>query len=672
VTRASSKTAADAVFHFFGGKGGVGKTTCAAAYAIAAARRRRTLVISVDPAHSLGDALGRKLGVTPRGVRLPGGGRLDAVELDADASLRRWRQRHAATLETIALGGTYLDEEDVESFLRLSVPGVDELFGLVEIVRLGRAGAYGETVVDTAPTGHALRLLETPETLGSLAAALDAMQAKRRAVADALGAASVGDEADALVEWLRDAATELIALLRDPVRCRFTWVALPEPVAVAEAIRGVQALGRLGIDVAEIIVNRVTPPSRGTCRTCATRRALEERAIDTLAHSVRVRRLRRLSAFASEPRGIRALTEIGEWIASGRSAGPGRRRAFTADIRRAPAGGDVVRSVPAAAEEHLPSSVRLFLVCGKGGVGKTTAACALALRAARVRPRDRVLLLSIDPAHSLGDALGTPIGDRERSVPGGPANLRLRELDARLSFERQREGFGEAADRLFDRLRGGSALDAVYDREVVRRLLEFAPPGLDELAAIAAVVDALVPDRASQTAPCDLIVADTAPTGHALRLLQMPGVALDWIHALLAVMLKYRPIVGLGQMAAELTRLAGGLRRLRALLVDPRATRALVVTRAGVLPTAETSRLLRGLRRLGIDVPTVLVNAIGDSACPRCSAPDEVSAISAVRRVCGPRRVPRCAIIVAPVEVPPPRGPEALAAWGGRWRRLDG
>ncbi|MEZ0227241.1 MAG: ArsA family ATPase, partial [Planctomycetota bacterium] len=151
-------------FRFFSGKGGVGKTTTATAFAIARAEEGRSgLLISTDPAHSLANALDAKVGPKPRRVKVKKG-RLDALELDADAALERWLDERRATLGTIAERGTYLDKEDVEKFLRLSLPGVDELVGLLELVRVGREHEVDLVVVDTAPTGHTLRLLEMPAT----------------------------------------------------------------------------------------------------------------------------------------------------------------------------------------------------------------------------------------------------------------------------------------------------------------------------------------------------------------------------------------------------------------------------------------------------------------------------------------------------------------------------
>jgi arsenite-transporting ATPase len=152
---------------FFGGKGGVGKTTCAASAAVRAANEgARVLIVSTDPAHSLADALEQQLGPEARRVR-GASGELYAAELDADRALGRWLRARDEAFHTIASRGTYLDDEDIDRLLSLSFPGVDELVGLVELTRLANVRPYDEVIVDTAPTGHTLRLLEMPETLGA-------------------------------------------------------------------------------------------------------------------------------------------------------------------------------------------------------------------------------------------------------------------------------------------------------------------------------------------------------------------------------------------------------------------------------------------------------------------------------------------------------------------------
>ena len=121
-------------------------------------RRRReggVLLVSTDPAHSLGDALGVSLSSARRRVAPS----LDAVELDAPRAFARWLKEHRRPLGEILEHGTWLDRQDVDALLDLSVPGVDELIGMIEIDRLATRFSYDVIVVDTAPTGHTLRLL---------------------------------------------------------------------------------------------------------------------------------------------------------------------------------------------------------------------------------------------------------------------------------------------------------------------------------------------------------------------------------------------------------------------------------------------------------------------------------------------------------------------------------
>jgi arsenite-transporting ATPase len=704
-------------FRFFGGKGGVGKTTTAAATALAAAEHgRRVLLVSTDPAHSLGDALERRLSPRPSRIATRRGS-LTAVELDADRALERWLAARRRPLRTIAARGTFLDEDDVDRLLALSLPGVDELIGLVELHRLAMAaprvtvGAAGrsaaeansetirrasrggasaeasgemfrrasrggasaeasgemfqDVVVDTAPTGHTLRLLAMPDTLARIAGVLADMLAKHRFLGESLAGAHRRDAADALVAEIEGHARALHALLRDPARCRFTWVLLPEPLALEEARDGIRALEEAGITVDEIIVNRVTPTG-GRCPLCAARAAAEQQVIARLPALFPRRRLSRLPAFDLEPRGLAALRRVDRSASRGTSWGR-RPTVRGEDVRREKRNArPTTTDTPAWLDALAPPGVRVLAFAGKGGVGKTSAAAAVAVALAERRPGARLLALSTDPAHSLGDALGLSLGDDERPVTG-VSGLSARELDAEAAFALRRERYRASVDEVFDALLRGSRFDVAYDRDVVRELIDLAPPGLDELFGILSLVDAVL---GRDGTAYDVVVLDTAPTGHALRLLAMPDAALEWVHALLAILLKYRAVVGLGELASDLLDVARDLRELAALLRDPARTRVVAVTRPAALPRLETVRLLRGLRRLRVAVGAVLVNAVTAPACPRCRRAAavearEITALGAAIRSAAGRRY---AMIAAPVEAPPPRGVADLARWLRRWR----
>jgi arsenite-transporting ATPase len=363
--------------------------------------------------------------------------------------------------------------------------------------------------------------------------------------------------------------------------------------------------------------------------------------------------LRIVPAARAEPVGPAALKTIGRALAR-RSRPPRARRMppRAANLAPATAAGDS----PSWLDRIAPRGTRLVAVCGKGGVGKTTCAATIALALAARAPRSRVLVLSVDPAHSLGDVLGARLDDREREVTSAPRNLRARELDAAGAFAAERARYRDRVAALFDRLTGGGAIDTAFDRAVVQDLVDLSPSGLDELVALASLGRALPRYRT--------VVLDTAPTGHALRLLALPETALAWVHALMAILLKYRRVIGLGDAAAELLDLAQKLRRLDALLRDRRAARFVVVTRAAALPRLETLRLRSGLRRLGMPPVATVVSALATAGCAACG-PRARAEAAELKRLAG--RAERDVMLGAPACYPPPRGPGALQQLGRTW-----
>lgn len=626
-------------------------------------------MISTDPAASLGDALGLRLTGSPRRVPLPRGS-LHALEVSSHDAFARWLRPRRRVLETIALRGTWLDQADVRALLRQSLPGIDEIAALLEILRHGRSRKFDVIVVDTAPTGHTLRMLAMPDTLSAVARVFDDMQAKHRAMVEALRSVAVEDDADEMIRRLQQDAQTLTELLRNDGVTEVSLVTLPETLAVEETLDAARSLLDMDITIAQAIVNRVTqtPPQR--CSWCDARRRIERDAISVLAAGCQslsgaferpIPRFALVSERRTEPIGPRALRMVARELRKPASL-PGRRRTpkprGQAHLAVLPKRGRMPARLP---------SVRLLMFGGKGGVGKSTCAAAAALQLARTQPRRRILLVSTDPAHSLADVLEAPVSDAPRQV-AGLANLDVRELDASFALDSIRTRYTASVDAVFDRLVRGSAVDVTHDRIVMRDLLDLAPPGLDELAAVLELMDLL--GTAESPGKYHVVVMDTAPTGHAVRLLQMPETVQEWTRMLMRLLLKYQPVVGMGELGEALVRLSRGVGRLRAMLADPDAAQFIVVTRAAALPRAETVRLVRALRRLQIRVPAIIVNAVGGGDCDRChaGARREVREIDALVKLA--RANSGKGVVMAPAAVPPPAGALALEAWRGHWRAI--
>jgi arsenite-transporting ATPase len=249
----------DTTYHLFGGKGGVGKTTCAAAHALTlAAEGARTLIVSTDPAPSLGDVLGERLTSQPRRIR-SGGAALFATEINAARAMQRWLRARRATLEAIALRGTWLDERDISALLSLTLPGIDEVAALLELLRFGESARYDAIVIDAAPTGHTLRMLALPDTMSGVARVFDHMQQKHRVMVHALRGAWRPDDADVLIRQLQEDAQSLGQLLRSNDRTHVSWVTLAEQLSVEETMDALAWLSAEHMTVGRIIVNGIRP-----------------------------------------------------------------------------------------------------------------------------------------------------------------------------------------------------------------------------------------------------------------------------------------------------------------------------------------------------------------------------------------------------------------------------
>ncbi|MDN5859431.1 MAG: ArsA family ATPase, partial [Pseudonocardia sp.] len=305
----------------FTGKGGVGKTTLAAATAARLARSgRTTLVVSTDPAHSLGDALEADLGGEPAEIA-PG---LHAAHIDSRALLESSWGTLQAHLRTV-LAGAGVDELVADELTVL--PGVEDILALGEVARAAEQGPWDVVVVDCGPTAETLRLLGLPEAIGGYLERL--FPAHRRAVRGVLVGMSGGNGKEAAATWdaTIDALDGLAAhlrglreLLADHSRTSIRLVLTPERVVAAESRRTLTALALHGLRVDGVVVNRLQPrppPSlRGPAARWLRERHTEQQAVladmnATLAAMDDVE-VRTAPYTAAEPIGVAALLAVAD------------------------------------------------------------------------------------------------------------------------------------------------------------------------------------------------------------------------------------------------------------------------------------------------------------------------------------------------------------------------
>jgi len=602
---------------FVGGKGGVGKTTLAAAIALAVATRhpeRKVLLLSTDPAHSLGDALGETL-TWPTPLH-----NLRLLELKAERVFAEFRERHQEGLRKIALRGTLLDEADVRPFLEAGLPGLDELAALKVIAETVRTGNADHLIVDTAPTGHTLRLLALPDIIRQWREALDSLMAKHRLMAALYARRYMPDEADALIGELRDIHTLFRETVSNAARTAFVVVMNPDPLSLWETRRLVEALSQLGVTVPCVVVNKVLPGG-SACGVCARLHDRQAEWRDKARAELRCR-LFEVPCWPVEPRGRQALMALGELLLAGRAlpcvargAAPAMQKA---EGRRQKA--EIQNPEFKIQNPDVPLALAhasVMLVCGKGGVGKTTVASALAVRLAG-HAGARVLLFSTDPAHSLSDAFGLRFGPEPTRVVQG---LDAVEVDPIGCLEHLRETYRREMADFFASLFRSELLDSTLDRQAMERLIDLSPPGLDEIMALAEL------SRYMPTQEYDKFVIDTPPTGHFLRFLELPGLMRAWLRAFFGIFLKYKTLSRIPKIRALLVNLSKEIKEFQGVLATAGTTLVLPVAVPTALAFEQTRDLLRRTGQLGMTARVGVLNRLTllKPGCADCAGRADVS-----------------------------------------------
>ncbi|CAN5350638.1 arsenical pump-driving ATPase [soil metagenome] len=518
-------------FLFFTGKGGVGKTSLSTAAAIALADAgRRVLLVSTDAASNLDEMLGVRLSNQP--VPVPAVAGMSVLNIDPDAAAEAYRLRVLAQLDADAS-----DDERATVREQLSGACTTEIAAFDEFAAL-LAGegdsAYDHVIFDTAPTGHTLRLLSLPKAWSGFLAGNDR------------GASCLGPHSGLKMQEARFNAA--LAALSDAALTTVVLVTRPDPRPMQEAARTAEELRTLGLSNQRLVINGVFHASRPDDPTA---RALEALGIQAIAQMP--------DALARLPRDevpLRAFDTVG-----------------LSALRALLGGGAVPASAPLALAAELPAEPLsrladelaamghgLIMIMGKGGVGKTTIASALAV--GLVQRGHGVHLTTTDPAAHVAETLN-----------GSLPNLKVGRIDPRAETE------AYIAKIMATR---GKALD---EQGKALLLEDLQSPCTEEVAVFHAF------SRVVNEARSAFVVLDTAPTGHSLLLMDATGA----YHR---------------QMMQQYENSSNGMHLITPLmrLQDASMTHVILVTLPEVTPVSQAAALQEDLRRAKIEPWAWVIN----------------------------------------------------------------
>ena len=589
-------------FILFGGKGGVGKTTCAAATALYLAKTnpdKNILVFSTDPAHSLSDSFDLLIGDEVTAIK--GFENLYGLEIDTKRLQEKFRQEHDVDIFDLATRAMYFDKDILLDFFSFSLPGMDELMAVMKTIDLLNAGEYDLVILDTAPTGHTIRLLGYLDQMLEQINVMEKSQEKYRYVEARFRGRYLKDEADEFLDRLKGDIKGIKSILTDSNATEFIVVAAPEAMGVYETERLLTALKKNKIPVNHIIVNGVNPHVE--CDFCTSRRENQEKYIKEMEEKFSEYDIIEMPLFPHEVRGAENLSEFAS-VLFGKAYEYKPRPIERLELRRA---------VKSKMPDLLGKDLQFLFFGGKGGVGKTTCAAATALYLAKINPYKKILIFSASPVHSLSDSFEREVGDKGAAIL---PNLFALERDAKKIFEDFKKRYIEEINAVFDALEGEKGtVDLSFERHTTLDLFSLTPPGLDEIMALAKIMEF------TETQKYDLFVLDTAPTGHLLRLLELPDIVVKWFDKLIKMLRKYRGRMRIAETIKLLLETKKKIRATQGTLTDSEKTEFVTVTIPEAMGIFETKRLLQELRSLRIPSEYIIINRVlPPSTCSFCSS----------------------------------------------------
>lgn len=518
-------------FLFFTGKGGVGKTSLACASAIKlASMGKRTLLVSTDPASNIGQVFGLSIGNTIKAI--PDVDNLFALEIDPQAAAQQYRENIVAPVrdklpEAIVKG----IEEQLSGACTTEIAAFDEFTALLTDSEL--LATYDHIVFDTAPTGHTIRLLQLP---GAWTNFLD----EGKGNASCLGPLSG-------LQKQREQYKQAVNALADPQRTRLILVARAQAATLHEVARTHQELGDIGLSQQFLVINGEFPEHEVGSDTLA--KAVWQREQQVLAELPEALKLLPIDHVPLKPFNLVGIAALQQLLTKQSSLSAIQTPvSHSTDV---PYLADLVDEI--AVDQH-----GLIMLMGKGGVGKTTLAAAVAVELAqRGFP---VHLTTSDPAAHLME-----------TVLGAQNNLTVSRIDPQVETDRYRQEILAAK---------GEDLDAQG-----RAMLEedLRSPCTEEIAVFQAF------SRVIREAGKKFVVMDTAPTGHTLLLLDATGA--------------YHREVS-RQMDSKGLHFTTPMMQLQ----DPKQTKVLIVTLAEQTPILEAANLQTDLRRAGIEPWAWVIN----------------------------------------------------------------